>query len=106
MCNATTPSIVVSGGNTLFATDRWNKLGVSAALRRAWDAGSCVMAGGSAGAIWVFDGGHSDSMDPHYFKRAMMSPDWTPDPSADEVDKSWEYIRVPAVGILPGKALQ
>jgi dipeptidase E len=91
--------IVVSGGNTLFATGRWNKLGVSPALRKAWDTGSCVMAGGSAGAIWVFDGGHSDSADPHYFKKAMLSPGWGSD---TEADTAWDYVRVPALGFLPG----
>lgn len=94
--------VVVSGGNTLFATDRWNKLGLSAVLRRAWNDGSCVMAGGSAGAIWVFDGGHSDSADPHYFKQAMLSPEWGTDADPSTADKSWEYIRVPALGFLPG----
>jgi len=90
--------VVVSGGNTLFATDRWNKLGVSGVLRKAWHDGSCVMAGGSAGAIWVFDGGHSDSADPHYFKRAMLSPTW----DTDRADTAWDYIRVPALGLIPG----
>ncbi len=31
-----------------------------------------MLAGGSAGAICWFDGGHSDSMDPASFKEAMM----------------------------------
>jgi dipeptidase E len=55
--------ILVSGGNTLYAVDRWEKLGLGNLLRRASLDGK-VMTGGSAGAICWFDGGHSDSMDP------------------------------------------
>ena len=55
--------ILVSGGNTLYAVDRWERLGLSDLLREAALRGT-VIAGGSAGAICWFDGGHSDSMDP------------------------------------------
>jgi dipeptidase E len=55
--------ILVSGGNTLYAVDRWERLGLSDLLRDAALRGT-VIAGGSAGAICWFDGGHSDSMDP------------------------------------------
>jgi len=52
--------MVVSGGNTLFAHERWKATGVDAMMRDAAKRG-CVMTGGSAGAICWFDGGHSDS---------------------------------------------
>ena len=55
--------ILVSGGNTLYAVDRWERLGLSDLLKEAALRGT-VIAGGSAGAICWFDGGHSDSMDP------------------------------------------
>jgi dipeptidase E len=55
--------ILVSGGNTLYAVDRWHRLGLADLLRDAAHRGT-VIAGGSAGAICWFDGGHSDSMDP------------------------------------------
>jgi dipeptidase E len=55
--------ILVSGGNTLYAVDRWERLGLADLLREAAFRGT-VIAGGSAGAICWFDGGHSDSMDP------------------------------------------
>lgn len=50
--------LVVGGGNTLYAVDRWTSLGLIPALRRAMERGA-VMTGGSAGAICWFDGGHS-----------------------------------------------
>jgi dipeptidase E len=64
--------IVVSGGNTLFAVDRWVRLGVDALLRDAMRRGA-VLAGGSAGAICWFDGGHSDSGDPDSYKAKMLA---------------------------------
>ncbi|KAJ1483037.1 hypothetical protein T484DRAFT_1896694 [Baffinella frigidus] len=73
-------AIIFSGGNTLFAVDRW------------------------------FDGGHSDSMDPDSYKDAMIaaaSKDAAGDESGaapvDEASKKgWEYIRVDGFGFLPG----
>ena len=53
----------MSGGNTLFATDRWRRLGMDERIREAGARGA-VLAGGSAGGISWFDGGQSDSMDP------------------------------------------
>lgn len=50
--------LVVGGGNTLYAVDRWTHLGLVPALRKAIERGA-VMTGGSAGAICWFDGGHS-----------------------------------------------
>ena len=64
--------ILVSGGNTLFAVDRWEYLGLGSLLRDAALSGK-VMAGGSAGAICWFDGGHSDSMDPETYRTCMLS---------------------------------
>lgn len=64
--------ILVSGGNTLFAVDRWEYLGLGSLLRDAALSGK-VMAGGSAGAICWFDGGHSDSMDPATYCTCMLS---------------------------------
>ena len=55
--------ILVSGGNTLFAIDRWVKIGLAPLLKAAAARGA-VLTGGSAGAICWFDSGHSDSMDP------------------------------------------
>ena len=56
--------VLVSGGNTLYALDRWKAVGLDLILIKAVQNGNKVMAGGSAGAICWFDGGHSDSMDP------------------------------------------
>merc|ERR1719223_708285 len=59
-----------------------------------------VMAGGSAGAIAWFDGGHSDSMDSKSYKNPpgpMLRPDLTPEES-----DIWSYIRVPALSFVPG----
>ena len=50
--------ILVSGGNTLYAVDRWVYLGLDELLKGAAYQGK-VMAGGSAGAICWFDGGVS-----------------------------------------------
>ncbi len=61
--------VLVGGGNTLYALDRWDRVGLSDLLRDAARRGT-VMAGGSAGAICWFDGGHSDSMDPATHRRA------------------------------------
>lgn len=92
--------LVVSGGNTLYAVDRFRKLGIDAEIRRAADRG-VVLAGGSAGAIVWFDGGHSDSMKPGSFKNPpgpLLRPDLTP----EEWSKDWTYVRVPGLGMLPG----
>lgn len=63
--------ILVSGGNTLFAYDRWRETGVDVLLKKAAARG-CVLAGGSAGAICWFDAGHSDSADPASFYECRM----------------------------------
>ena len=102
--------IIVSGGNTLFALDRWKVLGIDQLLHAATSRG-CVMAGGSAGAICWFDGGHSDSMDPDTFFAPMTaaaiagSPnkdESSAAPSSKEETKRWDYIRLSCLGFLPG----
>ena len=116
--------ILVSGGNTLYAVDRWEYLGLDELLRGAAHRGT-VMAGGSAGAICWFDGGHSDSMDPETYRKFMLNKFEggadNPQESgsgedggsrsshyADAVDgeeanaKEWNYIRVESLGIWPG----
>jgi dipeptidase E len=108
--------IVVGGGNTLFAVDRWRRMGLVPHLERARDRG-CVLTGGSAGAICWFDGGHSDSMDPDTYQTAMMEKfgsvvvgesstiqdESSAAPTTTETDiKSWKYIRVAGLGFLPG----
>lgn len=99
--------IVVSGGNTLYAVDRWKHIGLHDLLRRAMHRGA-VLTGGSAGGICWFDGGHSDCMDPSTFKEAMLAAaDKEGDESSDaplcaKDKQSWEYVRVDALAFLPG----
>eukprot|EP00294_Goniomonas_avonlea_P001383 CAMPEP_0114542180 /NCGR_PEP_ID=MMETSP0114-20121206/1703_1 /TAXON_ID=31324 /ORGANISM="Goniomonas sp, Strain m" /LENGTH=308 /DNA_ID=CAMNT_0001726471 /DNA_START=64 /DNA_END=990 /DNA_ORIENTATION=+ len=99
--------LLVSGGNTLFAMDRWKKLGVDRLMRDAMER-NAVLAGGSAGAICWFDAGHSDSADPDSFKEAMLAASSTEGdesstaPQSAAEARSWEYIRVPCLGFLPG----
>mmetsp|Transcript_25580 Transcript_25580/g.41983 ORF Transcript_25580/g.41983 Transcript_25580/m.41983 type:complete len:461 (+) Transcript_25580:117-1499(+) len=78
--------LVVGGGNTLFALDRWRKLGLVPALRRAGERGA-VLTGGSAGAICWFDGGHSNSADPSTYKsiRVKKFANRSPDEIVDEI---------------------
>jgi dipeptidase E len=78
----------VSGGNTLFAVDTWNDIGLSDLLRTAANEGT-VLCGGSAGAICWFSAGHSDSGDPESYL--------VPQPKGP-----WEYVRCPCLGILEG----
>lgn len=92
--------VLVSGGNTLFAVDRWNKLGVADLIRQAGAAGA-VLAGGSAGGIVWFDGGHSDSMDPLSYKNPP-GPILNPALNDTALAKSWAYLRVPGLSALPG----
>ena len=100
--------IIASGGNTLYAMDKWRSIGLVKLLRAAADGGA-VLAGGSAGAICWFDGGHSDSADPDSYKDAMIAAETTPGadeasaaPGTAEEVKNWEYIRVPCLGFFPG----
>jgi len=107
--------IIVSGGNTLYAVDRWNHVGLTPLLRKAMDRG-CIMTGGSAGAICWFDSGHSDSMDSDSYRTAMLqeqegktgsdkktvSCSSSFDASRGDVKKEWKYVRVPGLGFVPG----
>eukprot|EP00008_Paramoeba_atlantica_P009973 CAMPEP_0201480066 /NCGR_PEP_ID=MMETSP0151_2-20130828/4644_1 /ASSEMBLY_ACC=CAM_ASM_000257 /TAXON_ID=200890 /ORGANISM="Paramoeba atlantica, Strain 621/1 / CCAP 1560/9" /LENGTH=317 /DNA_ID=CAMNT_0047861817 /DNA_START=85 /DNA_END=1038 /DNA_ORIENTATION=- len=100
--------IVVSGGNTLYAIDRWHQIELDILLREAMERG-VVLTGGSAGAICWFDGGHSDSMDPDTYREAMLSAsqqaggdESSAAPEDPSEAKKWEYIRVPGLGFLPG----
>jgi len=92
--------ILVSGGNTLFAVDRWKQLGIDKLIKQALMRGK-VLCGGSAGGIVWFDGGHSDSMDPSTYLNPP-GPVINKSLSKNELDKSWAYIRVPGLSILPG----
>lgn len=64
--------ILISGGNSLYAVDRWHKIGLAPLFKAAMERGA-VLCGGSAGAICWFDGGHSDSWDPETFKNTMFA---------------------------------
>jgi dipeptidase E len=100
---------IVSGGNTLFAHNRWVSSGLASLLKTAADRG-VVLAGGSAGAICWFTAGHSDSADPETYKAAMLgaaSEDKAKDeaseaPAENEEAKTWKYIRVPCLSFFPG----
>ncbi|CUI14319.1 peptidase, putative [Bodo saltans] len=114
--------VIVSGGNTLFAVKRWREIGVDVLIKNAAARGA-VMTGGSAGAICWFDGGHSDSMDPETYREYMLRAAGLLPPTAattmtttsegtstDEASeapvgapsKSWKYIRISGLGLLPG----
>ncbi len=84
--------ILVSGGNSLYMIDLWKTLGVDALIRAAVARGA-IFCGGSAGLGFLFTGIHSDSADPATFRAPAP-------PGADA--SSWQYIRVPALEILPG----
>jgi dipeptidase E len=85
--------ILVSGGNTLYAVQRWKALGIDEMITKASEQG-VVLCGGSAGAICWFEEGHSDSMDPTTFLN--VNPNLT-----DEQKKDWKYVRVQGLGFLP-----
>ena len=101
-------AVLVSGGNTLFAVERWRRAGLVAPLRAAAERGA-VMCGGSAGAICWFDGGHSDSADPDWFRDAMLAGEGAAaegygvgPPASPDLAKPWAYVRVGGLGFLPG----
>ena len=91
--------MIVSGGNTLFAVDRWVKLGVDNLIKAAVNRGA-VISGGSAGFISLCNGGHSDSMDPGSFKNPPGPLFNNSVEVRDAVGANWAYIRVPGLGIL------
>ena len=100
--------VMVSGGNTLFAVERWQRAQMVEPLRRAMLRGA-VMCGGSAGAICWFDGGHSDSADPDWFREPMLAGRGAAaegygvgPPKSPEEAQPWEYVRVNGLGFLPG----
>ncbi|KAG7347930.1 peptidase S51 dipeptidase E family protein [Nitzschia inconspicua] len=82
--------IVVGGGNTLYAIDRWNHLGLVPLLRKAMERGT-VLTGGSAGAIVWFDGGHSDSMDPDTYACPMVAQYGNASDKVEEVVDESKY---------------
>lgn len=79
-------AIMVSGGNTLYAVNRWKELKIDQFIHQAVEQSQPVLCGGSAGAICWFDYGHSDSMDPTTFLH--VDPNLT-----EEQTTNWEYIR-------------
>lgn len=98
--------ILVSGGNTLYAFDKFVESGLKTLLREAVDRG-CIFAGGSAGAIIWFDSGHSDSADPESWKAAMLGLNkdegtTTTTTTTTTTSEAWEYIHIPGLGFLPG----
>jgi len=105
--------IIVSGGNTLYAIDRWKHLGLIPHLTAAMERG-CILTGGSAGAICWFDAGHSDSADPETYGAPMLEQygrddkdtKHNTDDESSEYDaankKEWQYLRVPGLGFFPG----
>lgn len=88
--------VMVSGGNTLYALERWKKLGMDQLLREASERtnNSPVFCGGSAGAICWFQYGNSDSMNPS----TLLNPD--PD-LTDEEKNNWDYVKVSGLGFVP-----
>ena len=98
MCCA---QILLSGGNTLFAVDRWAKTGADELLRKAAARGA-VVAGGSAGFIALCNGGHSDSMDPKSYKNPPGPLLNASCAAKSAVDSAWAYIRVPGIGLMDG----
>merc|ERR1712129_485509 len=82
-------------------------LGVDVMLREAMAAGK-GMCGGSCGLICWFDAGHSDSGDPASFRGPMLGGAATSETAGNasaptvEGATSWEYIRCPCLGFLPG----
>ena len=102
--------ILVGGGNTLFAVDRFFDTGLVSHLQAAMERG-CVLAGGSAGAICWFESGHSDSADPDSYRVPMLAKFGGESAAAakderseyDQADKKeWKYLRCPGLGFVPG----
>jgi dipeptidase E len=74
--------IYVGGGNTRKMLEIWKNTGVDALLKEAYTSGT-ILAGLSAGSICWFEYGHSDS-------------------EAFDDEGNWKYIKLEALGILPG----
>lgn len=107
--------VFVGGGNTLYAVDRWTRLGWMVPLLREAAERGCVLTGGPAGAICWFDSGHSDSADPDTYRDAMLRRHRDDDDDDDannaeessaygpsQTKKDWSYLRVPGLGLVPG----
>merc|ERR1712032_1777764 len=92
--------VLVSGGNTFFAIRRWIALGIDKMMIEAGTNGT-VLAGGSAGGIVWFDGGHSDSMDPMSYKNPP-GPIFSMHLGEEQLANAWAYIRTPGLSILSG----
>lgn len=99
--------LIVSGGNTLYAVDAWERYGFRRLIKKCYERG-CILTGGSAGMIAWFDAGHSDSMDPASYRSKIENFSKGVDESqlgeADLGVKNWKYIRVPGLGLFPGLA--
>ncbi|MNO70014.1 (alpha)-aspartyl dipeptidase [compost metagenome] len=74
--------IYVGGGNTRKMLEIWKNTGVDDLLKEAYTSGT-ILAGLSAGSICWFEYGHSDS-------------------EAFDDEGNWKYIKLEAMGILPG----
>ena len=74
--------IYVGGGNTLMMMKKWRRLGLDKMLKQAYKQNK-VLCGESAGSICWFEYGVSDSL--HFYN-----------------EKETKYIKVKALGILPG----
>ena len=79
-------AILVSGGNTLYALNRWKALGIDEIIQQALE-NDTVLCGGSAGAVCWFDSGHSDSMNP----ASWLHVD--PRTLTEEEKNDWDYIK-------------
>jgi len=92
--------IMVSGGNTLYAMNRWKQLGMDEILTRASvqtndddEYAGPVFCGGSAGAISWFQYGNSDSMNPMTF----LNP---PEDLSEEEKIDWDYIKIDGLNMV------
>jgi len=74
--------IYVGGGNTRKMLEIWKNTGVDDLLKEAYNSGT-ILAGLSAGSICWFEYGHSDS-------------------EAFDDQGEWQYIKLEAMGMLPG----
>jgi dipeptidase E len=94
--------VLISGGTTLYAVDRWKKLGIDKLMKSATMERNTVLVGGSAGFISLCDGAHASSMEPQDFKNPV-GPLLNPDSDVrDEVNSNWQYIRVPGISVIDG----
>lgn len=78
-----TDILVVTGGSTKKAMDRWIQHGVADVIRQRVSSGEMTVHGASAGAMIWFEQGFSDSM------------------SYEISEAKWSYITTPGMGILP-----